>query len=87
MNDRKIYVKAKKRVARTLNSMNISDFDIIVELEKEIGCYRKQIESIKNDCYKAEIDSDGMLVKRVSKEKLKELIEEKDVEIDIRIFR
>lgn len=86
MNDKVIYSKAKRRVARTLNAMNISDFDIIVELEKEINQYRKQIESIKDDGYRVVIDSDGMLIKRVSKKQLKKLLEE-DPEMDIRIFR
>lgn len=87
MKNRLIYSKAKRRVARTLNAMNISDFDIIVELEKEINQYRKQIESIRNDGYRVVIDSDGMLIKRVSKKQLKELLEEENPEMDIKIFR
>lgn len=87
MNDKEIYNKAKSRIARTLHAINISDFDIIVELEKEINSYRKQIESIKSDGYKVVIDSDGMLIKRVSKKQLKELLEDEDPEMDIRVFR
>lgn len=87
MEEKRIYSKAKKRVARILHAMNISDFDIIVELEREINHYRKQIESIKKDGYQVVLDSDGLLIKRVNKQQLKELFYDEAIEMDVKVLK
>lgn len=70
----RIYRKAKKRICRNIHSLDISDFDIIVELEKEIDSYRNKINYISENTFDVVASTNGLLIKNINMKTLNELI-------------